>query len=170
MSRNRLVDRETIRWQQYLRYQLGRTPRFRPKNSALVGLPDGNGPLGLKLPVHDVAIRVARHEARVVVYEPGTVDLGRVAAENVAWLGGITGSRLALAVGRHGGRRGRRCSRAEQVLDGRHRKVGAKIAARKWLVVASLSISLVAAAWRPPASQTASRPQRESNIAPLPHA
>jgi hypothetical protein len=87
------------------------------------------------------------------------VDLGCVSAEDVAWLGGTTGSRLALDVGRHGRRRGRRCSRAEQVLDGRQRKVGAKIAARKWLVVASQSISPARRSGL--ASRTASSPQGE---------
>lgn len=63
-----------------------------------MGLPDSNGPFRLESPVHDIAVRIARHKARVAVDNLGTVDLGSVAAEDVAGLGGATG-RLALDVG-----------------------------------------------------------------------
>ena len=92
-------------WKHHSRYQLPRTPLGSPKNGALVGPPYGDGSFGLQPPVHDIAIRIASHEARVAMHDLGTVDLGGVAAEDVAGLGDATGSRLALDVDRHGPRR-----------------------------------------------------------------
>lgn len=71
-----------------------------------MGLPDSYRSLGLQPPVYDPAVCVARDEARVAVHEMDMVDLGSVAAEDVAWLGGGACERGGRGRGR--GRHGRR--------------------------------------------------------------
>ena len=52
-----------------------------------MGTPYGYGALGGNIPVDDPAVGIAGEETVVGVVEVYSVDLGRMAAEDVGWLG-----------------------------------------------------------------------------------
>lgn len=55
-----------------------------------MGLPHGERAFGLQRPADQPAIRVAGQEACVAAHDLDAVDVGIVAAKDVAWLGGVT--------------------------------------------------------------------------------
>jgi hypothetical protein len=72
------------------------------EDGSIVRPPHGQRALCVEPPVHQPAVRVARQQARVAAQKLDAVDVGRVAAEDVAGLGGLAG-RLAVVddVNRH---------------------------------------------------------------------
>jgi hypothetical protein len=52
-----------------------------------VSSPDGDGPFGLQSPGYDPAVRIAGEQTSVLADYLDAVDLGSMAAENIAWLG-----------------------------------------------------------------------------------
>ena len=63
------------------------SPRPQSQDRARVGTPHGYGAFGRDVPVDDPAVGIAGEETVVGVVEVHSVDLGRMAAEDIGWLG-----------------------------------------------------------------------------------
>jgi hypothetical protein len=72
------------------------SPFLSPQDGSIVCFPDSQWALGLKLPIHDPAIRIASEQATVLAHESHAVYLGCVAAQDVAGLGWWQCGKLAL--------------------------------------------------------------------------
>lgn len=85
------------------RYDFVRTPLGSSQYCCIVGLPHSEGTFCLQLPAYHPPIGVAREQTRVAMYDLDAVDVGSVAAEDVAGLGRRTNRLLLLLdVKRHG--------------------------------------------------------------------